>query len=47
MTPCFGDTFLFLALLAEGDAAHKKAVQAIADLKRDIYTTTWVLTRSV
>ncbi|MDM8004628.1 MAG: PIN domain-containing protein [Phycisphaerae bacterium] len=44
MTPCFGDTFLFLALLAEGDAAHKKAVQAIADLKRDIYTTTWVLT---
>lgn len=44
MTPCFGDTFLFLALLAESDEAHEKAVQAISNLRRDVYTTTWVLT---
>jgi len=44
MTPCFGDTFLFLALLVEGDEAHERAVRAITGLKRDLYTTTWVLT---
>ncbi|MBI4580803.1 MAG: type II toxin-antitoxin system VapC family toxin [Planctomycetes bacterium] len=44
MTPYFGDTFFFLALLVEGDEAHQRAVQAISDLKRDLYTTTWVLT---
>ena len=44
MTPCFGDTFFFLALLVEGDEAHERAVQVISDLKRDLYTTTWVLT---
>ena len=44
MTPCFGDTFLFLALLAEGDDAHPQAVQAVGDLDRDLYTTTWVIT---
>ena len=44
MTPCFGDTFFFLALLAESDEAHERAVQAIRTLKRDLYTTTWVLT---
>ena len=44
MTPCFGDTFFFLALVVEGDDAHERAVQTIANLKRDLYTTTWVLT---
>lgn len=44
MTPCFGDTFFFLALLVEGDEAHERAVQVVRDLKRDLYTTTWVLT---
>ena len=44
MTPCFGDTYFFLALLVEGDEAHGRAVQFIGDLKRDLYTTTWVLT---
>jgi len=44
MTPCFGDTFFFLALLVEGDEAHKQAVRAITTLKRELYTTTWVLT---
>ena len=36
MTPCFGDTFFFLALLVEGDEAHERAVQVISDLKRDL-----------
>lgn len=44
MTPCFGDTFFFLALLAENDEAHEQATRFITRLKQDIYTTTWVLT---
>lgn len=44
MTPCFGDTFLFLALFVEGDEAHNRAVHAISNLRCDVYTTTWVLT---
>lgn len=44
MTPCFGDTFFFLALLVEGDEAHERAIESIRNLTRDVYTTTWVLT---
>jgi len=44
MTPCFGDTFFFLALLVEEDEAHQRAVNFINTLKRELYTTTWVLT---
>jgi hypothetical protein len=43
MTPCFADTFFFLALLVEGDDAHERAVQAIGNLRRQLYTSTWVL----
>lgn len=44
MTPYFGDTFFFLALLVECDKAHHQAIQAINHLDRELYTTTWVLT---
>jgi uncharacterized protein len=44
MKPCFGDTFFFIALLAERDEGHDRAVEALKNLRRDLYTTAWVLT---
>ena len=43
MHAVFGDTFYFLALLNERDAAHGKAVQFDATT-RPLITTAWVLT---
>src|SRR5262245_66365595 len=39
----FADTFYFLALLNEGDAAHRKALEFAGDLGGRLVTTDWVL----
>lgn len=44
MTPCFADTFCFLAMLNRNDEAHAKAVALFDSLRRPIVTTGWVLT---
>jgi len=44
MTPCFADTFYFLAMLNPRDEAHTKAAALNASLRRPLITTTWVLT---
>ncbi len=44
MTEIFADTFYFLALLNQSDAAHEKAVEAARTLKARLVTTGWVLT---
>lgn len=46
MSPCFGDTFLSLPLLTKNDEPPEEVAQAINNLRRDIHTTTWVLTGS-
>ena len=43
MTARFADTFYFLALLNDGDAAHERAVQAAARLGSRLVTTDWVV----
>jgi hypothetical protein len=43
MNPLFADTFHFLALVNESDAAHSRAVEASRDLNRRVVTTAWVL----
>jgi predicted nucleic acid-binding protein len=43
MDAVFADTFYFLALLNDGDAAHAKAVQ-VGATARPLVTTAWVLT---
>ncbi|HUO09896.1 MAG TPA: PIN domain-containing protein [Phycisphaerae bacterium] len=43
MTPCFGDTFYFIALLNSADEAHERALNH-ARIPRPLITTTWVLT---
>jgi predicted nucleic acid-binding protein len=40
----FADTFYFLALLNQGDAAHQKARTVSEQLTNPILTTAWVLT---
>jgi uncharacterized protein len=42
MTPCFADTFFFLALVNSRDAFHSAAVQ-LNRVNRPIVTTAWVL----
>jgi predicted nucleic acid-binding protein len=44
MTPCFADTYYFLALLNARDEAHERAVALANELRGSIVTTTWVLT---
>lgn len=44
MTPVFADTFYFLALLNERDAAHARAVNISESEVRPLLTTAWVLT---
>lgn len=44
MKPVFADTFFFLALLNQADAAHGEAVALSRSLRRRRVTTTWVLT---
>ena len=44
MSPCFADTYYFLALLNARDEAHQAAVALAASLRRPIVTTTWILT---
>jgi predicted nucleic acid-binding protein len=44
MTGWFADTFFFLALLAEDDESHGRAVEIVAELETDLVTTAWVLT---
>jgi len=43
MNAVFADTFYFLALINERDAAHTKALQFDATA-RSVITTAWVLT---
>jgi predicted nucleic acid-binding protein len=44
VTEIFADTFYFLALLNQSDAAHEKAVEAANTLRARLVTTGWVLT---
>lgn len=44
MNPIFVDTFYFLALLNQDDAAHRKALTLSEKLTDPIITTAWVLT---
>ena len=44
MNSVFADTFHFLALVNESDAAHSRAVEASRNLKRRVVSTAWVLT---
>ncbi len=44
MNPLFADTFYFLALLHENDAAHAQTLALSAKLSNPILTTVWVLT---
>ena len=45
MTPFwFVDTFFFVALLSEGDRAHKRAINVLNGLRSRLLTTEWVLT---
>ena len=44
MTPIFADTFYYLALLSQDDAAHGAAVELSRKLRCPIVTTAWVLT---
>ncbi len=43
MTPCFADTFYFIALLNPLDQAHGRAVVLSQETRRPVVTTTWVL----
>lgn len=44
MKPIFADSYYFLALLNERDAAHEKAVRFSQTNTRPLITTAWVLT---
>jgi predicted nucleic acid-binding protein len=44
MSACFADTYFFIALLSENDAAHGEARARIANLSGPLYTSIWVLT---
>lgn len=44
MTPCFADTYFFIALLFENDDAHATALRWAANPPERLYTSTWVLT---
>lgn len=44
MTPCFADTFYFLAMLNAADEGHARAMSMAQTLRRPLVTTTWVLT---
>lgn len=44
MTPCFADTFYFLAMLNPQDEDHARVKAFNATLRRPLVTTTWVLT---
>lgn len=44
MNPLFADTFYFLALLNQDDAAHGRARAVSEELTDPIFTTAWVLT---
>jgi hypothetical protein len=39
MTPCFADSFYFLAILNPDDEAHKKAAEWAVSLRRPLVTT--------
>src|SRR5436305_477468 len=43
-SPCFADTFFFIALLFENDESHAKAQAIVAALPGKMYTSAWVLT---
>ena len=44
MKEVFADTFYFLALLSQSDAAHQRAIRATAARRSTLATTGWVLT---
>ena len=44
MTPVFADSFYFLALLNEKDAAHQSALAFALGVGRPYVTTHWILT---
>ena len=44
MTPIFADTFYYLALLSQDDAAHELAVEVSRKLRCPIITTAWIMT---
>jgi uncharacterized protein len=44
MTVVFADTYYYLAMLSESDAAHEHAAQLSRGLARQTVTTAWVLT---
>jgi predicted nucleic acid-binding protein len=43
MSPCFADTYFFIALLFENDEAHPKAQAIAAELSGQMYTSAWIL----
>jgi predicted nucleic acid-binding protein len=44
MSPCFVDTFCFLALLNSHDNAHSRTMNVIQALRRPLVTTEWIFT---
>ena len=44
MTPCFADTFYFIAMLNERDPHHARVLDLNASMRRRLVTTSWVLT---
>lgn len=44
MIDCFADTYFFIALLFENDAAHVRAQSVAAELSGRMFTSDWVLT---
>ncbi len=44
MNAVFADTFYYLALLSQTDAAHEQAIDLSRSLRSRIVTTAWVLT---
>ena len=44
MNAAFADTYYYLALLSDSDAAHDRALQLSRSLARPTVTTSWVLT---
>lgn len=44
MTPCFADTFFFLAMLAPGSYRHAEALAWISKSRQPLVITQWILT---
>lgn len=44
MTPCFADSFAFLAMLTPGSYRHAEAVAWLGSSRRPLVLTEWILT---